>query len=134
MGTFAELRRNNKHGPVKMFDHLYSTRNYADVKELATKVKTFFLLYSRNRHKMASMTPVFHYYHEGCDAGRLDLRPITYATDWGYQFEVIEERVRELEKQRNSVSFGRGPKVAEFSTALMINNYTQGFENPTTNE
>jgi hypothetical protein len=45
---------------------------------------------------MASMTPIFHFNPEGCDDSRLDQRPIIYATDWSYQFEILDERVREL--------------------------------------
>ena len=35
---------------------------------------------------MSTMTPIFHYNPEGCDDSRLDQRPMTYATDWSYQF------------------------------------------------
>lgn len=81
-----------------MFDHIYSTRQYSTVAELAYKVKVFFKHYSQNRHKMATMTPIFHFNPEGCDDSRLDQRPITYATDWSYQFEILDERVKELTK------------------------------------
>ena len=46
---------------------------------------------------MATMTPIFHFNPEGCDDSRLDQRPITYATDWGYQFQILDERVKELD-------------------------------------
>jgi len=31
LGLFAELRRINKLGPVSMFDHIYSTRQYTTI-------------------------------------------------------------------------------------------------------
>ena len=42
------------------------------------------------------MTPIFHFNPEGCDDTRLDQRPLIYATDWSYQFEVIDERIKQL--------------------------------------
>lgn len=80
------MRRINKLGPVSMFDNIYCTRQYTTIDALADKIKIFFRHYSDNRHKMAIMTPIFHFNPEGCDDTRLDQRPMTYATDWSYQF------------------------------------------------
>lgn len=45
------------------------------------------------------MTPIMHYNPEGCDDNRLDMRPMIYATNWEYQFGVIEERVKQIKHQ-----------------------------------
>ena len=69
-----------------MFDHIYSTRQYTTLTDLASRIKIFFKHYSQNRHKMSTMTPIFHFNPEGCDDTRLDQRPLIYAADWSYQF------------------------------------------------
>jgi len=69
-----------------MFDRLYDMRMFATVEILAQKIKTFFIHYSQNRHKMSTMTPIIHFNPEGCDDNRLDMRPMIYATNWEYQF------------------------------------------------
>lgn len=42
---------------------------------------------------MATLTPSFHYYPEGCEDNRLDLRPMFYETNWDYQFDMIDRKV-----------------------------------------
>ena len=59
--TFGYMRKIEKLGPVTMFDRLLSMRKFTNVSRLAEKIKAFFLNYGKNRHKMASMTPTFHY-------------------------------------------------------------------------
>jgi NAD+ synthase (glutamine-hydrolysing) len=49
-----------------------------------------------NRHKMTIITPSFYYDPESCDDNRYDMRPVMYATNWEYQFRVIDERVRQI--------------------------------------
>jgi hypothetical protein len=44
-----------------MFDRIYSQRKYTNLDILANKIKLFFKTYSINRHKMAVMTPIFHF-------------------------------------------------------------------------
>jgi len=48
---------------------------------------------------MSTMTPIMHFNPEGCDDNRFDMRPMIYATNWEYQFDVIDERVRQINKQ-----------------------------------
>lgn len=45
---------------------------------------------------MTIITPAFYYDPETCDDNRYDMRPIMYATNWEYQFKIIEERVRQI--------------------------------------
>lgn len=79
-----------------MFEHLYEEEAFKDIKKLATQIKKFFRFYGQNRHKMTVITPAFHYNPEGCDDNRYDMRPILYSTDWSYQFEVLDERVKDI--------------------------------------
>ena len=83
---FGRLRKNERLGPVSMFDRIIYTELYGDMEELATKIKRFFTHYGNNRHKCATLPPSFHYDPESCDDNRYDMRPWLYATDWSYQF------------------------------------------------
>lgn len=46
---------------------------------------------------MTIITPTFFYDPETCDDNRFDMRPIMYATDWDYQFKIIDERVKQIQ-------------------------------------
>ena len=81
---------------MSTFDKVMGMKLF-EPKVLADKIKKFFLFYGINRHKMTVLTPSFHYDEEGCDDNRYDMRPMMYATDWSYQFQIIDERVRSLE-------------------------------------
>ena len=83
-------------GPVSMFEYLYELEEYKDIKKLGVQLKKFFKYYGMNRHKMTTVTPSFHYNPEGCDDNRYDMRPILYSTDWSYQFEVLDERIKDI--------------------------------------
>jgi hypothetical protein len=48
---------------------------------------------------MTIVTPSFHYDPEACDDNRYDMRPIMYATDWSYQFKIIDERVEAIKNK-----------------------------------
>lgn len=45
---------------------------------------------------MTTLPPTFFYDPECCDDNRYDMRPWFYATDWKYQFEIIDERVNDI--------------------------------------
>ena len=99
--VFGRLRKIERLGPVSMFDRVHFKQIFSDVRELAEKIKAFFRYYSHNRHKITTLPPTFHFDPEGCDDNRFDMRPHIYATDWSYQFKIIDERVEEiLEKEK----------------------------------
>jgi len=81
-----------------MFDRMVYKDTYEDIEELATKIKRFFTHYAVNRHKASTLPPTYYYDPESCDHNRYDMRPFMYATDWSYQFEIIDERVKEYKK------------------------------------
>jgi NAD+ synthase (glutamine-hydrolysing) len=97
---FGKLRSLERLGPVSMFDRISNSGSQWRPDLLAAKIKKFFRYYSMHRHKMNTLTPTFHYNPEGCDDNRFDMRPILYEADWGYQFEILEERVREAAEKR----------------------------------
>jgi len=94
---FGRLRKIERLGPVSMFDRMVYKNSYGDVEELARKVKLFFTTYSKNRHKATTLPPSFFYDPEACDDNRFDMRPWLYATDWSYQFDIIDDRVKEIQ-------------------------------------
>lgn len=79
-----------------MFDKVIGMKIF-EPRVLAEKIKRFFLYYGINRHKMTVITPSFHYDEESCDDNRYDMRPIMYATNWEYQFKIIDERIKVIE-------------------------------------
>lgn len=90
---FGKLRINEELGPVSMFERLLAQRKFADAKDLAKKVKKFFVNYGQNRHKVTTLTPSFHYDPESCDDNRYDCRPFLYETDWRHQFTQIDQKL-----------------------------------------
>ena len=96
---FGRLRKVERLGPVSMFDRMVCKQCYDSLDIIATKIKRFFTHYSQNRHKANTLPPTFVYDPECCDNNRFDIRPFMYATDWSYQFDIIDQRVRELKSQ-----------------------------------
>ena len=86
-------------GPVSMFDRMICKDCYDDFDQLATKIKTFFTHYGENRHKTNTLPPTFLYDPECCDHNRYDVRPFMYATNFSYQFDIIDQRVKELKSK-----------------------------------
>jgi hypothetical protein len=89
-----------------MFDRMYYKELYEDLEVLADKIKKFFTYYADNRHKVTILPPAFHYDPESCEDKRFDMRPWLYATDWSYQFDIIDDRVKELKKPVEENVFG----------------------------
>ena len=89
-----------------MFDRMYYKELYEDLEVLADKIKKLFTYYADNRHKVTILPPAFHYDPESCEDKRFDMRPWLYATDWSYQFDIIDDRVKELKKPVEENVFG----------------------------
>ena len=100
------------YGPFGMFCKLWSERanpnfkvndkpvNLADCErpeQLAAKVKRFFVLYARNRHKQTVLTPALHAVTYSPDDNRFDHRQFLYDTNWQWQFDQIDKYVSTLE-------------------------------------
>ena len=99
MCIFGRLRKIERLGPVSMFDRMVYKESYDDLEDLAASIKKFFHFYAVNRHKASTLPPAYYYDPESCDHNRYDMRPFMYATDWAYQFEIIDERVKEYKSK-----------------------------------
>ena len=96
----AKLRTIDHCGPVYMFRRLLSEWPIPPEK-IANKVKKFFILYGRNRHKMTVITPSVHIEDQSVDDNRYDLRPFLYNTKWTAQFRMIDEILETLKSGRS---------------------------------
>jgi NAD+ synthase (glutamine-hydrolysing) len=74
LDTFGKLRKIEKCGPLSMFEKLVVKWDHITPREVATKVKRFFLYYAINRHKATTITPSYHAEGYGCDDNRFDMR------------------------------------------------------------
>ena len=59
--------------------------------EVSKKVKRFYFLHGRNRHKMNVVTPSVHVEGYSADDNRFDMRPMIYNYNWAFQFQKIDE-------------------------------------------
>lgn len=98
-------------GPYTLFCKLYDyTRDHSESPEsvdpmlLSTKVKRFFTLHARNRHKQTVLTPALHAETYSPDDNRFDHRQFLFDTTWKRQFHSIDEEVARIIKSRKSRS------------------------------
>jgi NAD+ synthase (glutamine-hydrolysing) len=70
----TKLRKIQNCGPVSMFRCLVDMWENVPPREIATKVKHFFRMYSKNRHKQTVSCPVFQHEKYGVEDNRYDLR------------------------------------------------------------
>lgn len=106
--TYQELKRMRELrstlfcGPLSMFNYLLDEWGKLNQKHpdpgvmmdpsiIAEKVKRFFTLYSKNRHKTASLPPSIHLCISGLDGRHYDLRPFLYNFLWTWQFKCIDK-------------------------------------------
>lgn len=95
LSVFGRLRKLDQCGPVSMYEKLVDEWTHLSPQEIAEKVKRFFKYYSINRHKMTTLTPSYHAENYSPDDNRYDLRPFLYNTSWTWQFEKLDERVKQ---------------------------------------
>lgn len=93
LGVYGKLRKVARCGPVSMFRQLCHLWSHLSPEIVAEKVKHFWIHYSRNRHKMCTITPSYHAEAYSPDDNRFDLRPFLYPTRWIRQFRVIDQLV-----------------------------------------
>ncbi|XP_042640667.1 glutamine-dependent NAD(+) synthetase isoform X2 [Tyto alba] len=100
LSIYGKLRKIAKAGPYSMFCKLINMwKEVCTPREVASKVKHFFRMYSINRHKMTTLTPSYHAENYSPDDNRFDLRPFLYNTTWSWQFRCIDKQVSKLEKK-----------------------------------
>lgn len=96
---FGKLRKEERLGPVSMFEklvHEWGPRSEKglSIKEVAEKVKHFFVNYAKNRHKLTTLTPAVHAEGYSPDDNRFDLRPFLLNARWVFQFRKIDELIK----------------------------------------
>lgn len=109
LSLFGQLRRgqHGAYGPFGMFNKIWADREAEHIVKcfggvpvtpdvLATKVKRFFTLYSRNRHKQTVLTPALHTETYSPDDNRFDHRQFLFNTNWPWQFQQIDLKVESL--------------------------------------
>ena len=93
---YGRLRKIGKAGPVSMFEALVRRWTHLTPRQVGDKVKFFFTMYARNRHKMTTLTPSYHAEAYSPDDNRFDLRQFLYPR-FEYQFGRIDALVEEME-------------------------------------
>uniref|UniRef100_A0A8C0GLE0 Glutamine-dependent NAD(+) synthetase n=1 Tax=Chelonoidis abingdonii TaxID=106734 RepID=A0A8C0GLE0_CHEAB len=94
LSVYGKLRKMAKAGPYGMFCKLINMwKEICTPREVASKVKHFFRMYSINRHKMTTLTPAYHAENYSPDDNRFDLRPFLYNSTWSWQFRSIDKQV-----------------------------------------
>lgn len=96
------------YGPYGVFCKIWSERSnpqfeaFRGLKEnpdpssLAAKVKRFFSLHARNRHKQTILTPALHAETYSPDDNRFDHRQFMFNAAWTWQFNEIDKEVQRI--------------------------------------
>ncbi|KAJ4359219.1 hypothetical protein N0V95_002385 [Ascochyta clinopodiicola] len=88
--TMARLRKEERLGPVAMFERLLlDWRDEKSSEEIASLVKRFHQFYAINRHKMTTMTPAYHTAEYSAE----DPRPFLYPE---FQNSLACERIDQM--------------------------------------
>ena len=95
-GMFCKLWSERSNPNFKVNDKPVNLANCEQPEQLAAKVKRFFVLYARNRHKQTVLTPALHAVTYSPDDNRFDHRQFLYDTNWKWQFEQIDKYVSTL--------------------------------------
>mmetsp|Transcript_15044 Transcript_15044/g.21873 ORF Transcript_15044/g.21873 Transcript_15044/m.21873 type:complete len:702 (+) Transcript_15044:11-2116(+) len=96
INMFARLRKTEHCGPLSMFERCVNEWSDKNPSEIAEKVKRFFTLYARNRHKATVITPALHLSWFGSDDNRYDLRPFLYNTEFSMEFRALDKRLETI--------------------------------------
>ena len=91
MSELGRLRKVEHLGPVNTFNKLAHQWRHMEIGEVARKVKRFYTLHGRNRHKMNVVTPSVHVEGYSADDNRFDMRQMIYKYSWNFQFQQIDE-------------------------------------------
>lgn len=97
--VYGELRKQKNCGPYSMFCKLLeSWTDKMTPKQVADKVKYFFVMYAINRHKMTTITPSYFANSYSPDDNRFDHRQFLYPVDFSWQFNKIDSRINEIDR------------------------------------
>lgn len=74
--------------------------------EVRDKVKRFYTMHMRNRHKMTTLTPSYHAESYSPDDNRFDLRPFCYNLPMTHQWDDVERLVRAAQRRVDAKANG----------------------------
>lgn len=111
LATYGKLRKQNRLGPHLMFRELLTRWPHLPPRTIADKVKYFFDMYARNRHKTTTLTPSYHAESYSPDDNRFDHRQFLYPA-WTHQFSCIDEDVARLEAAGEATAGRKRPAAA----------------------
>ena len=95
LSVYGKLRKQESCGPYTMFCRLLeSWYDRLTPKQIADKVKYFFVKYAINRHKMTIVTPSYFAETYSPDDNRFDHRQFLYPADFTWQFSQIDAEVK----------------------------------------
>uniref|UniRef100_A0A915AML6 Glutamine-dependent NAD(+) synthetase n=1 Tax=Parascaris univalens TaxID=6257 RepID=A0A915AML6_PARUN len=100
MAEIGQLRKPGCLGPYGTFLKLLPIWHDSTPEEVAIKVKRFYRRYGANRHKATVLTPAYHAERYSCDDHRNDHRPFLYNGLWEWQFEKIDQFIKEHSVQK----------------------------------
>lgn len=87
-------------GPFFMFKRIWAKHHFypqfKDAQDLATRIKRFFLLHAKNRHKMTVITPGLHAETYSPDDNRYDHRQFIFNCEWTTQFRELDEELERI--------------------------------------
>jgi NAD+ synthase (glutamine-hydrolysing) len=95
MSELGRLRRIHHLGPYFSFKSLLSNWDMP-ASTICTKVKRFYQLHGRNRHKMTVVTPSVHVEGYSADDNRFDTRPFLYNYSWDFQYRKMDELLNRI--------------------------------------
>ncbi|XP_065319393.1 glutamine-dependent NAD(+) synthetase-like isoform X2 [Gordionus sp. m RMFG-2023] len=136
LSVYGKLRKQKVCGPYSMFVKLLQTwGTLYPPKQIAQKVKYFFVYYSINRHKMTVLTPSFYAESYSPDDNRFDQRQFLYNIKWTWQFRCIDKMVEEMESQvgtKDNNSHQSLSKMSNFADIIPNLNHTSSFKDTLT--
>lgn len=95
-GVFCKLW-DEKDNPI-INSAIKGLKDKPNPEEIAKKVKRFFTLHARNRHKQTVLTPALHSETYSPDDNRFDHRQFLFDTQWTWQFKQIDKKVEEIKR------------------------------------
>jgi NAD+ synthase (glutamine-hydrolysing) len=95
----GRLRSERRYGPLAAFEHLRLAWTEASPREVAAKVRRFYNLAARHRHKATVLTPALLLDPRAPDDRRADPRPFLLDTEWTWQDDAIEARLARLDEE-----------------------------------
>lgn len=116
--ALTQLRNVSEYGIVSTYEYLCDIFPDVDRELIFTKIKRFYRLYRKNRHKTTILTPSVHISSNSCDDARYDFRPFLYQTDNAYEFDIIEKLV-----SKAKLAEGK-PELVRSGTIMLTGNET----------